>query len=135
MNYYNINEYTLLKIIALIDAFRQNKTIRSGSISIFDDTIGKPGDRIVELTNILQDGSRLHFVFHNGEKIILTMPSDPIINDKVIGIRDAVEVEWIAKEVHLLYKCQNNELNGIAQVGNHNFRINRSSPAFLYYTW
>jgi hypothetical protein len=104
-------------------------------ISVFEDSIGKPGDRIVELKNITVENNKIIFEFGNNEKIIVKNPSHIVINDKVIGIQDSEKVKWITKDLSLKYSPKNGEINTEILYGEHFFRIKQKSSAVLFYTW
>jgi len=85
MNYYELNDFKSIETSQLILAFRNGKTITTGCISVFEDSIGKPGDRLVELKNITEENNRIFFEFANDEKIIIESPSHIVINDNLIA--------------------------------------------------
>lgn len=137
MNYYDLQEFTGLKISQLLESFKSEKTIRFGSISVFEDSIGKPGDRILELRKIEIKEDDLHLYFNENEKIIINKPNHVVINEKVIGIQKCKEINWINKDLNLVYSMDSNNSKIQTKVitGEHNFRVNNNSAAFLFYSW
>lgn len=135
MNYYELNDFKPIETSQLILAFRNGKTITTGCISVFEDSIGKPGDRLVELKNITEENNRIFFEFANDEKIIIESPSHIVINDKVIGIQNSDKVNWITKELCLKYIKVDEIVETKVLEGEHFFRIKQNSSALLIYTW
>jgi hypothetical protein len=135
MNYYELNDFKSIETSQLILAFRNGKTITTGCISVFEDSIGKPGDRLVELKNITEENNRIIFEFANDEKIIIESPSHIVINDKVIGIQNSDKVNWITKELCLKYIKVDEIVETKVLEGEHFFRIKQNSSALLIYTW
>lgn len=135
MNYYELNDFKSIETSELILAFRNGKTINTGCISVFEDSIGKPGDRLVELKKIIEENNRIIFEFGNEEKIIVESPSHIVINDKVIGIQNSEKVKWITKELCLKYIKVDEIIETKVLKGEHFFRIKQNSSALLIYTW
>lgn len=103
MNYYNLSEFNQVTCSDLINQFHKNGTIRHGSISIYGDSIGKPGDNFYLLEAIQRlDNDTIIFEFHQ-DKIIVYSPTNIVLNEKVIGIQSAKKIEWIRDNLHLIY--------------------------------
>lgn len=135
MNYYELKDFKSIEINELILAFRNGKTIINGCISVFEDSVGKPGDRLVELKKITEENNRIIFEFGNDEKIIVENPSHIVINDKVIRIQNSEKVKWIVKELCLEYIKFDEIIETKVLEGEHFFRIKQNSSALLIYTW
>lgn len=135
MNYYVLNEFEPIDTNDLIVAFEDGNTIKSGCISIYEDSIGKPGDRFIEIKNLLVKGDKLVFEFENNEQVIIKKPVHIVINEKVIGVLSCEELDWISKALHLRYAKINNKIHPTALTGEHHFSTKENSQSFLFYTW
>lgn len=135
MNPYELSNFQAINSFDLITNFNNGKTIRECCISVFDDTIGKPGDRMVELKSIVHVENTLIFEFGVNEKIIITEPEYIVINSKIIGIGSFKMIKWHFKELELLYTKENDQVVGKVISGEHYFRIKKGAVAFMLYTW
>ena len=135
MNYYEINDFISIQVDELIFSFNNGDTITGGCVSVFEDSIGKPGDRLVELKKIFKEKDELVFEFGNNEKILVKNPSHIVVNDKVIGIQNCDTVKWITNDLTLKYQYVDSELKTDAVIGEHFFRSKQNSASFLLYTW
>lgn len=135
MNYYELNDFISIQVRELILTFNNGDTITGGCISVFEDSIGKPGDRLVELKKIFVETDELIFEFGNNEKVKVKNPSHIVVNDKVIGIQNCDTVKWITKDLTLKYQLIDSELKTNAIIGEHFFRSKKNSASFLFYTW
>jgi hypothetical protein len=135
MNYYELNDFTSIETNQLILAFKNGTTIRSGCISVFEDSIGKPGDRLVELKKISEDDDNIIFEFENNERIIIKNPTHIVINEKVVGIQNCEKAKWLKNDLSLEYTKDNDLVKTEVIEGEHFFRINQNSSALLFYTW
>ena len=135
MNYYELNNFKSINVKDLIDNFINDITIKVGSISIFGDTIGKPGDRSSLLKSIRNEEDKLIFEFGNDEKITVYNPIYIVINSKIIGIQNCKKVKWIFNDLELEYSVKENLIETMTLKGNHSFRIKPYSEALLFFTW
>jgi len=135
MNYYELNDFISIQVDELIYSFNSGNTITGGCISVFEDSIGKPGDRLVELKKIFTEKDELVFEFGNNEKVKVKNPSHIVVNDKVIGIQNCDTVKWITNDLKLEYQYIDYELKTDAVIGKHFFRTKQNSASFLLYTW
>lgn len=135
MNYYNLSDFKQITIENLIQKFQSRKTISQGSISVFSDSIGKPGDNIYTLISIYKnENESVVFEFKN-DRIVVFNPIFIVSNEKVIGIKNANKIEWINENLHLIYENRNGILKTYVKIGIHNFRTKESQDAFMLYTW
>ena len=63
IDYYNFEQFDEIKESVLIENFNDNKTLKNGALSIYDGSLGKPGDRIFHLENITSFSNGLEFKF------------------------------------------------------------------------
>lgn len=135
MNYYELKNFHSISVAELIKEFKVGNLIKQGCISIFNDSIGKPGDRTVELTNVGMDSDKLIFEFGKYEKIILNEPNNIVINSKVIGVQNCREIRWHLKDLELKYFINEDEVKTFATKGEHIFSVKGDSAPLLFYTW
>lgn len=135
MDYYNLSDFTSITIENLIRSFQLKKTIKQGSISVFSDSIGKPGDNIYSLTSIQKNENESIVFEFNNDKIIVFDPIFIVSNEKMIGIRTARKIEWIIDDLHLIYDNREGVLKTSVMLGSHNFRVDENFDAFMLYSW
>ena len=137
MDYYNPNLFHKISIEELLLELKNNRLINEGSISVWGDEIGKPGDSIYTLKNIAFDGqnSKLTLLFGTNCVIEIQDPEEITLNEKIVCIKNATKVLWNTNNMSLNYDRKNNQLFGTANNGPHTFRIQSEKPAFLFYTW
>jgi uncharacterized membrane protein len=135
MNYYNLSDFDPISIESLISRFQSRQTIICGSISIFGDSIGKPGENIYTLISIHKnENESVIFEFKN-DRIIVFRPIFIVSNEKLIGVKQAYRIEWINNDLHLIYNNRNGIVENTLRIGSHIFRTKESQDAFMFYTW
>lgn len=135
MNYYELKDFKSIESSDLISAFKNGKTITIGCISVFEDSIGKPGDRFVSLKGVFYENDYLVFEFDNDENVIIEKPSHIVVNDKVIGVNSCESIKWNTKELSLFYQKKAEDLITETIQGEHFFRTKENASAMLFYTW
>jgi hypothetical protein len=133
MNNYDLTLFNSLTINELVEKF-PSSTINDGSIDVFGDTIGKPGDIVYSLKNIEVDGNTLKFEFGETEVVIFN-PINIIVNEKVIGVSDCSKVIWSNGNSSFEYLKEGDSLNTRVLKGEHFFKTKQNREAFLFYTW
>lgn len=134
MNYYDLSKFETISVNELLESFLGNKTIRSGCIGVFDDTIGRPGDVFYKLLSIVEEGDTLIFNFETST-LTITNPEGIVINEKVIGVTYCSKVSWTKSNVNRVYKIENGELITNVSNGEHFFNVDTEKEAFLFYSW
>jgi hypothetical protein len=135
MDYYNLSEFSSIEVTELISKFHSSETIKMGVISVFGDSVGKPGDTIYTISSITQRGLN-EIVFDLGElQIIVSEPIGVIVNEKVIGISKCSRIEWLDNDLTLEYTIKKNKLHTRSVEGNHIFRVKENRDALMIYTW
>lgn len=125
-----------MNIIDLIKDFEEDKIIKEGILSVFSDTVGKPGDRILELIKIeLTNENVLSFFFGKNEIIQIFNPARINCDNCKIVIHEASRISWKSNNFEFLYNCQNSEIEPILLTGGHVFRIKKGTPAFEFISW
>lgn len=94
MAYYDLKNHNTITVVELLEKFSEKKTITEGCISIFEDSIGKPGDRFSQLTALTYSAEKLRFSFGKKETITISYPKGIVINEKVIGVQECKQIEW-----------------------------------------
>lgn len=135
MNYYNLQEFEPVKIDELLKAFNDNKVLKSGCISVYEDSIGKPGDRFSELKNLSFLGDHLILEFGGNERVTIKGTDHIVINSKAFGIQFCEEIVWECFDLKMIFEVKDNSVKTQLSSGQHNFKINPNAPAFLFYTW
>lgn len=135
MNYYELKDFESVQINELLLAFKNGETIIRGCISVFEDSIVRPGDRFVELKNIVEENDIVIFEFGNNEKVIVKNPSHIGINEKVIGIHNCNRIDWITNDLSLIFLKEKDLIKFEVIEGEHFFRVRQNSSALLFYTW
>lgn len=135
MNYYNLQEFAPIKTDELLNAFTDNKVLKEGCISVFEDSIGKPGDRFSELRNLSFVDDCLSLEFGGNEKITIKGADHIVINSKAFGIQFCKEIVWECFDLKMVFEPKGNSLETLLESGQHNFKTNQNAPAFLFYTW
>lgn len=123
-----------ISINELIKLFEENNIIKNGALSVFGDSIGKPGDIIYKLSYIKNNDINIEFGF-KGVKILVYHPNFIVSNEKMICIKYSKKIEWIDKNIHLVYNQIENELKTEIIIGKHFFRTKNNENALLFYTW
>lgn len=134
MDYYNIAEFKAITIGELSEKFINNQTIKRGAISVFGDTIGKPGDLSYSLNRICLEKNKLIFLFGT-TSIIIEKPIGIYINNKIISVHKASKITWKNKEIILEYVVDESKIKNQVLKGKHTFGIDIDKEAFMYYTW
>lgn len=135
MDYHNLSLVKSITTDALINSM-PDVIITNGCISVFGDTVGKPGDIIYTLKciDLVQEG--LRFKFGCTTEIIVSEPLDIVINQKVLGIRNCSKITWSIRENSFSYTRNiNNEIETKVLKGQHNFNLRPNTEAFLFSTW
>lgn len=133
MDYYNINLFEEITQIELVEKLEKATLINCGSIAIFGDTVGKPGDIWYDLKSI--EATTQMIIFHFGNSSIVVHDYKGIVvNDYVIGIKSASRVDWNwSKHEQLIYMNNNERLATKTNYKKHVFNTDKSQPAFLYH--
>lgn len=135
MDYYKLSNFNPIIIEDLIQRFQSRGTISQGGISVFGDTVGRPGDNIYTLNSIQKyESESIAFEFKE-MRIIVHKPFFVVSNEKVIGVKNASKVEWIKKDIHLIYDNKKNVLETFIKFGTHIFRTEENQDAFMFYAW
>lgn len=136
MSYYKLKEFTPIDDNTLVDLFESSKTIKRGAISIWGDTIGKPGDTIYHLKSIVKKDKEIVFNFGSSEIRIIN-PNNIYVNEKVIGFDKSEKIIWKEFDYNLVleYSYLGRKLNTNSIKGEHNFKSNMNEYAFMLYTW
>ncbi len=130
-----INKYDYLSIDELVDLFHKNKIIKFGSIGLFGDSIGKPGDTIYNLTGIRKiNENTLEFTF-GLTKIILHNPLNIYLDENSIIVQSCIKAEWLESDIKLSYSLILGKLHTELLEGKHTFRANHLENAFTLYCW
>lgn len=119
----------------LVESFMQNKILKSGCISVYEDSIGKPGDRFSELRKLSFLDDLLILEFGGNEKITIKGADHIVINSKAFGIQFCKEIVWECFDLKMVFEPKGNSLETFLESGQHNFKTNQNAPAFLFYTW
>lgn len=134
MDFYNLSEFTSINITELVNRFHSNETIKMGAISVFGDSVGRPGDTIYSIKSIIQKELD-KIVFDLGElKLIVSKPIGITINEKVIGISKCSKIEWLDSDLCLEYFVEDNKVQ-TKKKGNHIFKVKDNIDALMIYTW
>jgi hypothetical protein len=134
MNFYQLSAFEPVSIHTLLKLFVDGETIKSCAISVYGDTVGKPGDTVYSLHGIsLIDDS----LFFDLGKTSLTVSgsSGIIVNEKIIGIKKCSKVIWTQGRTSLIYQIQNDELLTSGGTGGHVFHADKDEDALLLYVW
>lgn len=134
IDFYNKNNFNSISINGLTELFKNNNTIRKGAISIFGDSIGKPGDISYCLNYIKTRENVIEFGINYG-KILIYYPFFIVSNEKMICIGDSTRIEWIDENTHLIYNKVDNIVKTEVIIGKHSFRTKNDEDALLFYTW
>lgn len=118
----------------LIDKFNKKETIRTGAVSVFGDSIGKPGDLIYTLQNIILESNTLKFLFGN-TNITIIDPIEIYVKKKTIEVKNCSKIRWVDEKLKLEYVLVDNELFTNLITGNHLFKVNKNKEAFTFYAW
>lgn len=135
MNYYNLEEFEPMKSDELLNAFTDNKVLKEGCVSVYEDSIGKPGDRFSELKRLSFLDDVLILEFGGNEKITIKGADHIVINSKAFGIQFCEEIVWECFDLKMVFVRKGNSLETLLESGQHDFNINHKAPAFLFYTW
>lgn len=136
MNYYELKNFKPLIDRYLPVLFGDGKTIKRGAISVWGDTIGRPGDTIYKLKNIDKKENEIVFDFGSSEIVVIN-PKNTYVNEKVIGFDSCDKIIWKELEYDLIleYDYINEKLITNTVKGEHSFRVNLKEYAFMLYTW
>ncbi len=123
--------------VNLKEFFQQDLCVRRGGISVFEDSMGRPGDTIYSLNEvqISNDPLTIKLKFDGCEEIIILNPENLYVNQKIIGIVSFEKLDWIGFNFHMEYHLLNNKIETKNLVGNHRFKINEQGVGFLFYSW
>ena len=119
------------------ELFQKGLCVKRGGISVFEDSMGKPGDTIYSLNDvqISNDPLTIKLKFNGSEEIIILDPENLFVNQKIMGIDSFEKLDWIGFNFHMEYHLLNNKLETKNLVGNHSFKINEQGVGFLFYSW
>jgi hypothetical protein len=118
----------------LIQKFNDGKTIKFGCISVWNDSIGRPGDNIYTLSEVkyLEVPGILLFSFKKNS-ISLRNFKKILINNRMICIEFAEEIKWEEPDVELLYNNVDNNIVCKLIRGKHTFSTSIFERAFMFY--
>ena len=102
-DHYNLEKLDSIDKHKLIEHYKESKASEAGSIQVWGDCIGRPGDNIYRLNQIRECDDSLTFEFGNGE-IICKNPDKVYINELIIAIKRCDEIIWIDRSVGLKTK-------------------------------
>lgn len=137
MDYYDLKLSTPIRVEQFIELYEKGLCIQRGGISVFEDSIGKPGDTIYSLIDVQVSYELLtiKFNFSGDEEILIQSPQNVYVNKKIIGIESFEKLTWSGLNFHLEYDFVNKNLVTKSLRGVHNFKINKKGIGFLFYSW
>lgn len=133
IDYYNIQDFTEITTDQLISDFENKSTIQMGSLSIYNGSLGKPGDRIFKLKNITTFSGGIDFHFDTN-KIRIFEPSKIVVNAKIIGIGKCSHIIWYGQnkifgETTPATQPDSKKLSDLL------YGYKNDTDAFLFYSW
>jgi hypothetical protein len=118
----------------LVDAFIKKSIVQIGSLEIWYDTVGRPGDDTWRLSNIDYNKITNTLTFHFGSNYISVVePHRIYANHRAIAIFDASQINWHYKDWEFEYRKTATGLQTTILRGNHLFDVNQSEKAFYFY--
>src|SRR6218665_273483 len=135
MDFYKLLDFETISIDKFIQMFHSNETIKFGAISVFGDSIGKPGDITYSLESVNKIGDHAIALEFRGLRLIIYNPQNIVINEKVIGGSKCSKIEWVDDNVHLVYELFNDKLQIQVIRGEHFFRTMENRDALIIYAW
>ena len=137
MNFYDLKLFEPVELESLPDLFKLDKCIKKGGVSVFEDTIGKPGDAIFTLVNVEITHNPLKIIleFRGDEKIVIYNPQNLYVNQKIIAMDSFERLEWTGSNFYLEYSKSDNRILTKSLPNTHVFNINIEAIAFLFYSW
>ena len=124
-----------MSVYNLISEIENGKIIKEGVLSIYSDTIGKPGDRILTLNKIeLLENNELQFFFGKDEIVRILNPMNMEFNNKIIVI-NSTRILWKSNNFEFEYRVMNSEIIPSLINGDHVFRTKKGTPAFEFSSW
>jgi hypothetical protein len=134
--YFNkISGLKVITIECLIKKYIQGETINMGSLSLWGDSIGRPGDIIYTLISITKKNSNI--IQFNFKDMIVDVfgPIDIAIDENSIVIYLADKLELFDSSVHLVYERKDHNFDVSAVSGFHSFKVDINRPAFVLNAW
>ncbi|WP_430966728.1 hypothetical protein [Spongiimicrobium sp. 2-473A-2-J] len=135
MDYYNINELEPIDKSQIKTLYKKSKASEGGSILVWGDCIGRPGDNIYRLLQIEEFDEGMYLFNFSKSDIILKEPNKVYINEFIIAVECCNEIIWHDRSsgLKIRYSFNPSSKSLIANVlkGSHNPVISINEPAFM----
>jgi hypothetical protein len=132
-----LNNLSNLSPEILVNKFKNGEVSKIGGLSIWGDEIGKPGDNIYSLFDLVytRQTNILKFCFLNNTEVNIFHPEQITLVENSVRVNNAQKIEWNHREKSIAYEKIAGLLTCVVIKGNHNGKISDKEAAFLYYTW
>lgn len=122
----------------MIESYEHSKAAKIGSITIFGDTLGRPGDTSYFLKEISTLDNEVIFEFKNAIIRVLK-PKYFYVNEMMIAIKECEKIIWddtfFKVKLEYLVLSEENKIKVNVIKGKHTSRIETNEPCFKLATW
>ena len=139
-DYYDIMSFEPLKNNwELTEQYKESKASLSGTLTVWGDTIGRPGDTLYSLNEIKITKEGVIVFEFNNSCVQLVNPIDIYVNKMIIAVRKSDKIIW--EDVHFNTKIEYNFDKSVQNVeakiifGEHLPNLDSAEPCFMLSAW
>ncbi len=138
-DFYNLESLDPIEDDTLMQLYKESKAALAGTITLWGDCIGRPGDNLYALKEITGTSEKGIVFEFKGAKIQVYNPRNIYVNEMIIAINGCDKIIWddISFNTKIEYLIDKSDQKVVANIvrGEHHPNLNTSEPCFMLAAW